>query len=219
MGVSSRFADIIKANLNALMDRAEDPEKMLTLIIDDMEDALGDIRRVAAQHIAEQKQLERTVQSLNKNIAHWQQNAELAISKGRDDLAKSALQEKYALGQELDAVTTAQETLEEQLAQLRIDAEQLASKLNEARTKRDSLHRRLNIVEQRLRVKSTTEQQKLAAVTVRFDEYVRRIDNLEAKVESYDLGSSSRDLQQQFEQWQQNEKVEQELSALKQKAS
>ena len=107
MGVSSRFADIIKANLNALMDRAEDPEKMLTLIIDDMEDALGDIRRVAAQHIAEQKQLERTVQSLNKNIAHWQQNAELAISKGRDDLAKSALQEKYALGQELDAVTTA----------------------------------------------------------------------------------------------------------------
>ena len=219
MGVRSRFADIIKANLNALMDRAEDPEKMLTLIIDDMEDALGDIRRVAAQHIAEQKQLERTVQSLNKNIAHWQQNAELAISKGRDDLAKSALQEKYALGQELDAVTTAQETLEEQLAQLRIDAEQLASKLNEARTKRDSLHRRLNIVEQRLRVKSTTEQQKLAAVTVRFDEYVRRIDNLEAKVESYDLGSSSRDLQQQFEQWQQNEKVEQELSALKQKAS
>ena len=74
-------------------------------------------------------------------------------------------------------------------------------------------------MEQRLRVKSTTEQQKLAAVTVRFDEYVRRIDNLEAKVESYDLGSSSRDLQQQFEQWQQNEKVEQELSALKQKAS
>ena len=184
-----------------------------------MEDALGDIRRVAAQHIAEQKQLERTVQSLNKNIAHWQQNAELAISKGRDDLAKSALQEKYALGQELDAVTTAQETLEEQLAQLRIDAEQLASKLNEARTKRDSLHRRLNIVEQRLRVKSTTEQQKLAAVAVRFDEYVRRIDNLEAKVESYDLGSSSRDLQQQFEQWQQSEKVEQELTALKQKAS
>jgi len=219
MGVSSRFTDIIKANLNALMDRAEDPEKMLTLIIGDMENALGEVRSVAAQHIAEQKQLARTVQSLNKNIVHWQQNAELAISKGRDDLAKSALQEKYALSQELNTVTASLEMLDTQLTQLRIDADQLAGKLNEARTKRNSLYRRLNIAEQRLRVKSVTEQQKLAAVTVRFDEYVRRIDDLEAKVESYDMDSSGHSLQQQFEQMQQDEKVEQELSTLKRKAS
>ena len=219
MGVSSRFTDIVKANLNALMDRAEDPEKMLTLIIEDMEDALGELRSVAAQHIAEQKQLERTVQSLNTNIAHWQQNAELAIGKGRDDLAKSALQEKHALQQELDTVTESQRVLEEQLAQLRADADQLANKLDEARTKRNSLYRRLNVMEQRLKVKSATEQHKLAAVTVRFDEYVRRIDNLEAKVESYDLGSSGRTLQQQFDQMQQDEKLEQELAELKRKAS
>lgn len=219
MGVSSRFTDIIKANLNALMDRAEDPEKMLTLIIGDMENALGEVRSVAAQHIAEQKQLVRTVQSLNKNIAHWQQNAELAISKGRDDLAKSALQEKYALSQELNTVTASLEMLDTQLTQLRIDADQLAGKLNEARTKRNSLYRRLNIVEQRLKVKSATEQQKLTTVTVRFDEYVRRIDDLEAKVGSYDMGSSGHSLQQQFEQMQQDEKVEQELSTLKRKAS
>lgn len=219
MGVSSRFTDIVKANLNALMDRAEDPEKMLTLIIEDMEDALGELRSVAAHHIAEQKQFERTIQSLNKNIAHWQHNAELAVAKGRDELAKSALQEKHALQQELDAVMASHQVLEEQLAQLRTDADQLASKLDEARAKRASLYRRLHVVEQRLKVQSASEQHKLAAVSVRFDEYARRIDHLEAKVEAYDMGGSGRTLQQQFAQMQQDEKLEQELAELKRRAS
>ena len=108
MGMFTRINDIIQSNINALLDKAEDPEKMIRLIIQEMQETLVEIRTLAAQHIAEQKHLNRQIDNLEKRAAHWQENAELAVSKGKDDLARAALKEK----QELEAK---QAELQEQL--------------------------------------------------------------------------------------------------------
>ena len=94
MGMFTRINDIIQSNINALLDKAEDPEKMIRLIIQEMQETLVEIRTLAAQHIAEQKHLNRQIDNLEKRAAHWQENAELAVSKGKDDLARAALKEK-----------------------------------------------------------------------------------------------------------------------------
>ena len=91
MGIFSRLSDIINSNVNALLDKAEDPEKILRLMVQEMEDTLVELRTAAAKSIAERKERERFLISLETEQADWNARAELAINKGRDDLAKSAL--------------------------------------------------------------------------------------------------------------------------------
>ncbi|MGH7104666.1 MAG: PspA/IM30 family protein, partial [Acetobacteraceae bacterium] len=110
MGIFSRLTDIVNSNLNALLDRAEDPEKIIRLIIQEMEDTLVEVRSAAVRSIAEKKGLDRKAAELRAQEDDWQRKAELAVTKGRDDLAKAALHAKARAGQSLKA-------LEQQLAQ------------------------------------------------------------------------------------------------------
>ena len=115
MGMFSRFTDIINANINSMLDKAENPEKMIRLIIQEMEETLVEVRTTAAKNIAEKKSLMRQLRSLESSVEHWQQKAELALSKGREDLAKSALTEKHKNNQK---VTELQEQLEQGLLEI-----------------------------------------------------------------------------------------------------
>jgi phage shock protein A len=111
MSVFSRLADIVNANISSLLDRAEDPEKMIRLMIQEMEDTLVDARATAARSIADRKELERRLARLGGAEQEWERKAELALSKGRDDLAKAALVEKARVAQSVAA-------LNEELGQL-----------------------------------------------------------------------------------------------------
>merc|ERR1712146_9764 len=150
------------------------------------------------QHIAEQKHLNRQIDNLEKRAAHWQENAELAVSKGKDDLARAALKEK----KELEAKQA-----------------ELQEKLNEAKAKQKALAVRRQSASVRMQAKQATHSDKLDSVMGRFDHYEQRVDELEARVEAYDLtdSASKSSLQAEFDALEKDESIEQELAALKAK--
>ena len=219
MGMFSRFSDIVQANINAMLDKAEDPQKMLALIVSEMEGALGEIRSVAAKYLAEQKTLERKVSELEKKTAYWQEKAELAMTKGREDLAKAALIQKQTLQNDLVSAQEALQELDEQLAKLREDADSLSEKLAEAKAKQKSVAMRYNTAQTRLNVKTVSQSDKIHDVMARFDHYENRIDELEAKVDAYDIGGNGKSLRQEFMDMEQEEKLNEELEALRKKVA
>src|SRR5271154_4897111 len=101
MGIFSRLADIVNSNINAILDRAEDPEKIIRLIVQEMEDTLVEVRSAAVRTIAERKELERRGEALGREQEEWQRRAELAVMRGREDLAKGALTAKTRVAEEL----------------------------------------------------------------------------------------------------------------------
>src|SRR5574343_175811 len=125
MGIFSRFSDIINSNINALLDKAEDPEKMVRLIIQEMEDTLVEVRSSSAKTIAEKKELQRVVSRLEEDVADWQSKAELALSKDRDDLARSALIEKQKAADQATAVNTDIANLDTHIRKLHDEVAQL----------------------------------------------------------------------------------------------
>ncbi|MDC8832315.1 phage shock protein PspA [Alteromonas gilva] len=217
MGMFTRINDIIQSNINALLDKAEDPEKMIRLIIQEMQETLVEIRSLAARHIAEQKQLNRELESLNKRAAHWQQNAELAISKSKDDLARSALIEKKNIEAKQEVVSKQLASIDEVLVSVQDDTARLNSKLSEAKAKQKSLQMRRQTASVRMQAKQATHSEKLETVMGRFDHYEQRVDELEAKVDAYDLTDSApkQSLQAEFDALEKDDAIERELAALK----
>lgn len=219
MSVFSRLGDVLQANINAMLDKAEDPQKMLSLIVADMEDALGEVRRVAAGYIAEQKGIERQVAMLEKKVNHWESNAELALTKGREDLAKSALSQKLEAQTSLEQAQENLTELKTQIDALQVDAQRLADKLAEARSKQKSIVARAESVEVRMQAKHASHHQRMEHVKERFDHYERRIDDLEAQLEAYDFVDSNAKLSQEIADLEKDEKLNQELEALRKKVA
>lgn len=217
MGMFSRIADVINANINALLDKAEDPEKMLRMIIQEMEETLVDVRTSAAKNIAEKKALYRKAKTVNAQVSSWQEKAELALAKGRDDLARAALVEKQKVQQEADVINSEVAQLDELLDGIQQDCQRLQEKLNEARRKQQSFNVRENTASARLKLKEKTQQYDIDAAMEKFERYQRKIDDLEAQVEAYDMTESAKDLNAQFQELEANEQVEQELESLRKK--
>lgn len=215
MGMFSRLSDIVNSNLNSLLDKAENPEKVIRLIVQEMEETLVEIRSEAAKHIAEKKDLERKVNSANSQASDWNSKAELAISKGRDDLAKAALVEKHkmqdsasSLQEELDKVST-------HISQINEDATRLQIKLNDAKAKQNALLQREKAASTRLKVKAKVNSQDIDNAIQKFESFQRKIDDIEAQVEAFDIGTEGQSLQAQFRNLEQEGRVEKELEALK----
>ena len=129
MGIFSRMSDIINSNINALLDQAEDPEKMIRLIIQEMEDTLVEVRTSSARVLADRKTAARRVEQLRSEAANWEEKARLAISKGREDLARAALQEKREIEDELDAVESELSVTDSHIEQLNVEIAKLQQKL------------------------------------------------------------------------------------------
>ncbi|GEQ97234.1 phage shock protein PspA [Iodidimonas gelatinilytica] len=218
MGIFSRLTDIINSNLNALLDHAEEPEKMIRLMIQEMEDTLVEVRSAAAKTIADQKDAERKLRRLDDAQAEWQRKAELALSKDREDLAKGALIEKSKLAEMAAQIQEDLEHLSEALGRHENDVIKLESKLREARAKKATIEARYKTAENQLRVKRSLYDTRIEDAFLRFDKVDSRLDRLEGEAEALDLGrGQGRTLADEFASLETEDAIQAELDALKSK--
>jgi len=215
MGIFSRFTDIINSNINSILDKAEDPAKMVRLIIQEMEDTLVEVRSSSAKTLADKKELARQVSRFENEAQQWQEKAELALSKDREDLARAALMEKKKCSESACALVAELSHVEEHIAKLQDEISQLQDKLADAKTRQKAIVMREKTVNSRLKVKKNIDSVRVNDALGRFDRYERKIDDIEAQVESYDLGSKS--LADEISELESDEKVDDELASLKAK--
>ncbi|MCE2595375.1 phage shock protein PspA [Motilimonas cestriensis] len=216
MGVFSRIADIINANVTSILDKAEDPAKMIRLIIQEMEDTLVEVRSTSARVLAEKKDLTRKIARLEATQQDWQDKAELALRKEREDLAKAALLEKQKLNELKEALDQELVANDEALTRLSSEITQLEQKLQETRAKQKSIELRHRAANGRLDVKKQLDGQKVARTMERFDQFERRIDELNSKADSYEIGGKP-ELKDEFAELQADDEISQQLAELKKK--
>ena len=214
MGIFSRFTDIVNSNISAILDKAEDPEKLVRLMIQEMEATLVEVRSAAARAIADKKEVSRVIRGLDKEAEDWQSKAELAIDKARDDLAKAALAEKSRVGKTMTGMSAEREAIEEGLDQLSTDIARLEEKLVDAKTRQKAILARHQTASRRLEVRKKIHDYRIDDALTRFEHFERRMEDLEGHVESYDLGTR-KDLREEFSDLESAEAVERELQELK----
>ena len=218
MGIFTRFSDIVNSNINAILDKAEDPEKIVRLMIQEMEDTLVEVRSAAARSIADKKDLNRKLETLEREIADWDSKAELAVRKGRDDLAKAALVEKARISSAADAVKADYAAIDDGLTKLNDDIARLESKLEDAKARQKALLSRHKTANSRLAARKRIHDYKIDDAMVRFEADTRRIDDVEGKVEAYDMGLP-KDLNHEFASLEAEEAVKEEFDELKRRVS
>ena len=216
MGVFSRLSDIVNSNITALLDRAEDPEKILRMIIQEMEDTLVEVRSSTARLIADQKEVRRKRADFEARAAKWAEKAELAVSKGRDDLAKGALGAKRKAAEMIGILDDELAEIDRSLDKANQDLAQLQAKLKEAKAKQRSLDMRRKSAKGRLRVQQQLHDGRLEDAMARFEHYERRLDELEADAEVLSMGQP-KTLTEQFEELEAEDAVEMELARIKER--
>ncbi|WP_448210924.1 phage shock protein PspA [Colwellia sp. MEBiC06753] len=215
MGVFSRFTDIINSNINALLDKAEDPAKMVRLIIQEMEDTLVEVRSSSAKTLADKKELSRQIARYEKDAEQWQDKAELALNKGREDLARAALVEKKKCADSAESMADELTHVDDHIAKLQSEITQLQEKLADAKARQKAIVMREKTASSRLKVKRNIDSERVDDALSRFDRYERKIDDLEAQVEAHDLGSKS--LADEIAELENDDNIDDELAQLKAK--
>ena len=218
MGIFSRFSDIVNANINAVLEKAEDPEKIIRLMVQEMEDTLVEIRSSAAKCIADRKELGRHIEYLEREKEEWSRRAELAVRRDREDLARAALVEKQAIGDQIDKMKAETENLDAQLEKFNSDITQLQSKLNDAKTRQRSIVIRHKTASSQLSARKHIHSDRLDEMLFRFENAERRIDRVESEAEAIGMGRG-KDLASEIAGLEDDDRVEAELADLKSKFS
>tara|TARA_E500000178_G_C17032037_1_gene761084 strand:- start:2578 stop:3285 length:708 start_codon:yes stop_codon:yes gene_type:complete len=208
------MTDIINSNINALLDKAEDPEKMVRLIIQEMEEALVEVRTTSARAIADRKELQRKHDWQRNESDEWQRKAEVAVRKGRDDLAKGALLESQKAHDAVLALVTELQALEETLVKLNEDVGALQIKIKDAKARQNAIVVRSQAAQTRLGVRRTLSDHNIDDAMNRFALYERKMDELEGQIESYDLGQKT--LSEEIDQLETGDEIDDMLVKLKQ---
>ena len=216
MGVFSRISDIVNSNLNAILDRAEDPEKIIRLIIQEMEDTLVEVRSSAVKTIAEKKELERKIAGLTQERDDWQAKAELALTKDREDLAKGALQVRARLAQDLVALERHLVQIDDGLAKQSEDVVKLQQKLADAKAREAQMVARHQTATNRLKIRSTLYDERVNDAFTRFEQVERALDQLEGRVDVYDI-ARPKTVAEEIAELEASHQVESELAELKAK--
>jgi phage shock protein A len=216
MGIFSRLADIVNSNINAILDRAEDPEKIIRLIIQEMEDTLVEVRSSAVRTIAEKKEIERRVGTLEREHEEWQRRAELAITKGREDLAKGALLAKARVAEALAALQHQRQQIEDALAKQNDDIAKLQAKLADAKLREKAIAARQKTAVNRIKLRTHLYDERITDAFSRFEHVERALDEMEGKVEAFDLGRK-KTLADELAGLEAENGVEEELRALKER--
>jgi phage shock protein A len=214
MGIFSRLTDIINSNLNSILDRAEDPEKLIRLVIQEMEDTLVEVRSSTVRTIAERKEIERKLNQLGRDLEEWQRKAELALSRDRDDLAKGALVAKSKIAEQIDVLEHQLIHIEEALAKSSEDISRLQEKLTDAKKREKAIVLRHKSAASRLKVNTQIHDDRINDAFARFEQVERNLDELEGRAESMDIGRR-KTLAEEFSDFEASTKVEQELADLK----
>lgn len=215
MGIFSRTRDIIAANVTDLLDRAEDPAKMIRMIIMEMEETLIEVRASAARTIADQKEMRRHIAKLETLQESWTEKAELALSKNREDLAKAALVERQKAHDMAERLTGEIQVLDEALQASETDIAKLQTKLREARARQNSIVARLESAQNRYRLREMTNGAKVEDAFARFDTLERRVDFAEGRAEAAGMGAAPKSLEEEIAELRSSDKVDAELEALK----
>jgi len=214
MGIFTRFRDIVSANINSMLDRAEDPEKLIKLMIREMEDTLVELKSACAGTIADKKKVSRQLEQIQDKEAFWEQKSALAVSKGRDDLARQALLEKRRFAQRGEVV--AQELAEFQsiVTQYQDDIQELENKLKSAREKQRMLVQRHIRAQRKKQAHEEIRRMDSAQVVQKFDEMESNIERMEAEADLVNHGKKS-GLEEAFEELSADDDIERQLQALK----
>ncbi len=218
MGIFSRLSDIINSNLTSILDKAEDPEKMIRLMIHEMEDTLVEVRSDAARIIADRKEAQRTLGRLEEACAEWQRKAELAITKDREDLAKGALLEKAKLEETATLLAEDLGALNAALERHEADIVKLESKLREAKAKQKSVQARNDTAQSQIKVRKTVNDRRIDDAFTRYEKMEQRMDSLEGEAEAFDLGKG-KTLSEEIAELEAESVIEDELAALKARMS
>ena len=217
MGVFTRFSDIINANINTVLEKAEDPDKIIRLMIQEMEDTLVEIRSSAAKCIADRKETGRHIAYLEREKEEWARRADLAIRRERDDLARAALSEKQALEDKIGSLADELEVLDDHLSKFNADITQLQSKLDDAKTRQRSIVIRHKTASSQLSARKHIHSDRIDEMLFRFEKAESRIDRVESESEAIAMGHTQ-SLADEIEGLEDDDRVEAELAELKAKA-
>ena len=223
MSILNRFSAIVNSNVNSMLDQAEDPRKMVSFITREMEQTLVAIRTESTRFLAARKQLIHKHDQLMAESDQWQQRAELAIEKARDDLAKTALKEKHFYQEAINQCEVEIKHIDGVVAKLSSDANQLTEKLKFTKARQKVLVLRGHSVKSRMKVRRQLHDTSCDDALNRFEAFERKIDELEGEAESWELGarvhngSSDPSLEGQLEALAADDKLDSELKKLKQR--
>ncbi|MBP7335529.1 phage shock protein PspA [Niveispirillum sp.] len=215
MGIFSRLGDIVNSNINAILDRAEDPEKLVRLIIQEMEDTLVEVRSSAVKTVAEKKEIERRLSEIRRESEDWQRKAEFALSKDREDLAKGALVAKAKLAEAAEQMASELGRLDSALSKTNEDISALQVKLADAKTREKTLIARHKTATNRLKVRTQLYDDRITDAFSRFEQVERNLDVLEGRSEVLGMGRGAKSLEDEIAELEAESKVESELAALK----
>ncbi len=214
MTIFSRLTDIVHSNINSILDKAEDPEKMIRLMIQEMEDTLVEVRSTAVKTIADKKEISRRLEKLDTAAIEWQEKAEFALSKNREDLAKAALVARRKLSEQAASLREELKAVEISLGKYNEDLAQLQAKLDEAKAKKKGIEIRMKTAKKRVKIRQTLNDGRVNDAMERYSTLERRIDELEADAESFDLGKE-RTLDEEFAELAAENGITDELEQMK----
>ena len=217
MGIFSRTRDIVAANFTDLLDKAEDPAKMIRMIIMEMEETLVEVRSSAARTIADQKEMRRQISKLESIQEGWTEKAELALSKGREDLAKAALVEKRKAGDMADQLKAEIQVLDDALRASEEDISKLQARLRDARTRQNAIQNRIESANNRAKLREMYAGSKTNEAFSRFEVLERRADFAEGRADALALGAPPKTLEEEIAELRTEEAVDAELEAMKAK--
>ena len=213
MGIFSRRTDVINSDINSMLGKAGDPEKLVRLIIQEMEDTLVEVRSTGVQTIARKKEVQRRIADAQHEAGDWQAKAELAVSKDREDLARGALAARQRVLTLVPTLENELKQLDEELVKLDSDTGKLRAKLADARSRQKSLSLRSQTSASRLKVREQLDDRRVADTLTKMDQFENRVERMEAEVDAYDLGQ--RTLSDEIAALAPDTKIEDELAKLR----